>query len=121
MKENLFIKRARPRPRPRPHHDPEKIYIREAANLLKRRMGTLRKWDQQGILPEHLRSHRGERGWRFWTPEQIEGIKNWIRDTNRYSGNAFPHYNPTENDLDKAIELMRRPHSAHKSKIGEIS
>lgn len=90
----------------------EHIYIREAASQLNRRMGTLRKWEQQKILPEHLRSQRGVRGWRYWTPDQIEGIKDWIRETNRHSGNALPHYNPTEEKLDKAIEAMRRPHSS---------
>jgi hypothetical protein len=91
--------------------NPDHVYIRQAAEQLNRRMGTLRKWEQQNVLPIRLRSHRGERGWRYWTPEQIEDIKEWIRDTNRYSGKALPAYNPTENELDKAIEAMRRPHN----------
>lgn len=92
--------------------NPDHIYIREASELLYRRMGTLRKWDQQGVLPEHLRSNRGARNWRYWTTEQIEGIKEWIRDTKRYSGNKLSGYNPTEANLEKAIEAMRRPHKA---------
>jgi DNA-binding transcriptional MerR regulator len=91
--------------------NPDHVYIREAAELLNRRMGTLRKWEQQGVLPKHLRSHRGERNWRYWTRAQIEGIKEWIRDTQRYSGCALPSYNPTVKELEKAIEAMRRPHS----------
>jgi hypothetical protein len=97
--------------------NPEHIYIREAAEQLKRRMGTLRKWEQLGVLPENLRSQRGVRGWRFWTPDQIEGIKEWIRDTNRHSGNALPHWNPTEKKLDEAIDAMRRPHSPTRSRL----
>lgn len=87
----------------------ERIYIREASRLLNRRMGTLRKWDQTDVLPLHLRPHRGHGGsnWRFWTKEQIEGIKEWIRETERYSGKALTYYNPTEKDLDKAITKMR--------------
>ena len=87
----------------------ERIYIREAAELLHRRMATLRKWEQLGILPTHLLPHRGHRGWRYWTPEQIEGIRQWLRDTDRSAGKGLPHYNPTEDQLDKAIAAMRRP------------
>lgn len=97
--------------------NPDHVYIREAAELLHRRMGTLRKWEQTDVLPEHLRSHRGDRSWRFWTREQIEGIKEWIRETERYSGNALPNYNPTEKQLDKAINAMRRPHSSTRPRL----
>lgn len=87
-----------------------KVYIREAADLLNRRMATLRKWEQLDVLPAHLRPHRGARGWRYWTPEQIEGLRDWIRETDRRPGKGLPHYNPTERELDRAIESMRRPH-----------
>lgn len=87
----------------------ERIYIREAAEALNRRMSTLRKWEQLGVLPRHLKSQRGIRGWRYWTPEQIEGIKEWIRKTDRRPGKGLPHYNPTEKDLDRAIQQMRKP------------
>jgi DNA-binding transcriptional MerR regulator len=97
------------------------IYIREAAELLNRRMGTLRKWEQQNVLPKHLRAHRGIRGWRYWTPEQIEGIKEWIRKTGRFSGNALPHYNPTKKQLAETIEKMRRPHTAERSRLEETT
>lgn len=88
----------------------ERIYIREAAEALNRRMATLRKWEQLGILPPQLMPHRGQRGWRYWTQEQIEGIRDWLRDTDRRPGKGLPHYNPTEQQLDKAIKAMRRPH-----------
>jgi hypothetical protein len=97
------------RARPPQRGGVRQIYIREAAGILNRRMGTLRKWEQLGALPENLRSHRGHSNWRFWTEEQIEGIKEWIRDTDRRSGKGLPHYNPTEKELDAAIERMRRP------------
>ena len=87
----------------------ERIYIREAAAALNRQMATLRKWEQLDVLPEHLRPARGDRGWRYWTPDQIEGIKQWIRDTDRRPGKGLPHYDPTEAELDRAIAAMRKP------------
>jgi|SRR5690348_5749435 len=87
----------------------ERIYIREAAELLNRRMGTLRKWEQLGVLPRHLRPHRGHRNWRYWTPEQIDGIRKWMRKEERVVGRGLPHYNPTEKELDEAIAAMRKP------------
>lgn len=86
-----------------------RVYIREAADLLNRRMATLRKWEQLGVLPKHLLPHRGERGWRYWTPDQIDAIRAWIRETDRRPGKGLPHYNPTEKELEKAIEAMRVP------------
>jgi hypothetical protein len=87
----------------------DRIYIREAAELLNRRMATLRKWEQVGDLPEHLRPHRGERGWRYWTPDQIEGIKQWMKTTDRRPGKGLPHFNPTEKQIEQAFSNMRRP------------
>lgn len=87
----------------------ERVYIRDAAALLNRRMSTLRKWEQLGVLPEHLVAHRGDRGWRYWTPEQIAQIKQWLIETDRRPGKGLPHYNPTEAELDRAIAKMRGP------------
>jgi hypothetical protein len=87
----------------------EKVYIRDAAAQLNRRMATLRKWEQLGLLPPELHPHRGERGWRYWTPDQVEGLKTWIKETDRRPGKGLPHYDPTEADLDKAIAMMRKP------------
>lgn len=100
--------------------NPDHVYIREAAELLNRRMSTLRKWEQTGVLPENLRAHRGTRNWRYWTHEQIEGIKDWIRDTDRRSGKALTHWNPTEKKLDAAIEAMRKPHNSARPRLEEI-
>lgn len=93
------------------HSLERRIYIKEAATLLHRRMATLRKWDRQDILPVDLRPHRAYRDWRYWTPEQIEGIREWIRETDRRPGKGLPHYNPTEKALEDAIEAMRKPRS----------
>jgi hypothetical protein len=90
----------------------ERIYIREAAQLLDRRMATLRKWDELDVLPEDLRPLRGERGWRYWTPEQIEGIKAWMRETDRRPGKGLPYYDPDQDQVERAIENMRKPRTA---------
>jgi hypothetical protein len=87
----------------------DRIYIREASDLLERQMTTLRKWESLGVLPQHLRPHRGQRGWRYWTPDQIDGIKKWMRDTDRRPGKGLPHYHPTEEQLSEVLRKMRRP------------
>lgn len=87
----------------------DRIYIQDAATLLNRRMSTLRKWEQTGILPRELLPHRGKRNWRYWTQEQIDGIRKWMRETDRRPGKGLPHYNPTEADLERAIQQMRKP------------
>lgn len=87
----------------------ERIYIRQAAQLLNRKMGTLRKWEQHKVLPKKLMPKRGERGWRYWTPDQIKEIREWIRETDRRPGKGLPHYNPTERELERVFEKLRKP------------
>ncbi len=57
-----------------------KLQIGDVALMLGRVAHTIRGWEREGRLPENLRSHRDERGWRYWTPDQVEGIKQWIID-----------------------------------------
>ena len=90
----------------------QRVYIREAAILLDREMGTIRKWEAEGVLPKHLVSHRGERNWRYWTPEQIEGIKAWIDKTDRRPGKGLPHYSPDDEKTQETINKLRRPRRA---------
>lgn len=91
----------------------ERIYIRDAAEILNRRMDTLRKWDRKH-LPEELRSHREESGrkWRYWTPKQIKGIFDWIEETDRRPGKGLPHWNPSEEEIEKLYEKLRKPRRA---------
>lgn len=91
------------------HDHAERIYIREAAELLDRRMGTLRKWEQLNLLPIHLLPHRGHRGWRYWTPDQINGIKHWMKETDRRPGKGLPNYDPGEEEVNQQVREMRRP------------
>ena len=50
---------------------------------------TIRQWESHDRLPDHLRSQRNSRGWRYWTPEQVEGIKDWIITAEMEPGKAF--------------------------------
>jgi transposase len=98
-----------PRKKPEAHESERHIYIREVAEILDRRMATLRKWEQLGVLPEHLRPQRGQRGWRYWTESQVEGLKEWVQETERWPGKGLPYYNPTEEKINQSINSMRKP------------
>lgn len=90
----------------------QRVYIRDAADTLDRRIGTLRKWESSGVLPKNLLPARGKRGWRYWTPEQIEGIKKWIEKTDRRPGRGLPHVDQRNADPDlvqQQIRAMRKP------------
>jgi len=64
----------------------ERVYIPEAAELLDRRIGTLRKWEADDVLPANLMPRRGKRRWRYWSQEQIDLIRAWMIDTDRRPG-----------------------------------
>lgn len=56
------------------------LSIGEVAQRLDRVPHTLRVWEYSGRLPANLMPQRDERGWRWWTEEQVEGIKQWLID-----------------------------------------
>lgn len=93
------------------HPVEERIYIKDAAILLNRRMDTLRRWELRGELPKALIPHREPTGrkWRYWTPEQIEGIKTWMEETDRRPGKGLPYYNPDADQVEAQLEAMRKP------------
>jgi hypothetical protein len=97
------------KPKPQPYADPQvRLYINHVGDLVNRRPGTVRLWVKQELLPEHLMPVRDERNWRYWTPEQAEGIKEWIISSNRKPGSGLPHYDPTDAAVNRAIGLMRK-------------
>ena len=59
----------------------ERLYIGDLARELNRVPHTIRVWCYDERLPEDLMPARDENGWRWWTREQAEGIKQWIEDT----------------------------------------
>ena len=68
----------------------EKRYkIIDAAHAVGRVQHTLRVWEKTEKLPEHLRAKRDERGWRYWTQDQIDGINKWIDDEDIRPGSYF--------------------------------
>src|SRR3954454_7171242 len=88
---------------------PVRVYIREAAEILDRRIAAVRKWEQLGVWPKRLIPHRGPRNWRYWTPEQIEGLQKWIRTTERRPGKGLSHWHPSEAQIKTTIGNMRKP------------
>ena len=68
----------------------ERLYsIGEAAEALDRVPHTLRIWIYQNRLPEHLLPQRDDRNWRYWTEEQIEGLKQWVVDQDMRPGKGL--------------------------------
>lgn len=57
----------------------ERLYtIGEVADELDRVPHTIRIWMYQNRLPKELLPQRDERNWRYWTEEQLEGLKKWV-------------------------------------------
>lgn len=81
--------------------------ISEVARKLNRRPNTVREWDRDKHLPEHLRAHRMDNGWRYWTEVQIEGMRQWLTDTDRRPGKGLPNYQPTEEQREKHVRTAR--------------
>lgn len=95
----------------KPQEIPEddRVYIPEASELLDRRIGTLRRWEADGVLPSHLMPLRGKRSWRYWSPEQIEMIKQWMVDTDRRPGRALSHISSDPQKVVEQVHAMRKP------------
>jgi len=56
----------------------DRHYIGEVAQKLNRKPHTIRVWIYQHKLPNSLLPYRDEKNWRYWTSEQIDGLKAWI-------------------------------------------
>lgn len=68
----------------------EPLYsIGEVAEALDRVPHTIRIWEYQGRLPQHLLPQRDERGWRWWTATQVEQLKQWIIDEQMIPGKGL--------------------------------
>ena len=86
-----------------------KVYISEAAELLDRREHTLRIWEYRAMLPQHLRAHRDEREWRYWTEAQVEEIGRWLVEHDIRPGKGLKGYRPTPEQLAEHRQKMRGP------------
>lgn len=67
----------------------KRLQIIDVAHALDRVPHTLRVWEREGRLPEHLMPHRDERGWRYWTEDQVDGMKQWLIDEDIRPGSFF--------------------------------
>lgn len=85
----------------------DRVYISEASERLNRRIDTLRKLDNSGEFPQHLRPKRGYRNWRYWTEDQITELVIWFEG--RTPGSALTGYHPDEERKSLHLERMRQP------------
>lgn len=98
--------------------------IAEAAELLDRSPHTLRSWDRNGSMPKHLRPKRDEHGHRYWTPDLIEKIKEWILKNHFHPGRGIS-YDPTPEQLAGHLSKIRtiagsRRNGKHETLRGQL-
>lgn len=86
----------------------ERIYIKELSGLIDRKPATIRAWERDDALPDHLRSSRDERGWRYWTDEKVTQIREWLVDTDRRPGKGLPFYQPDPERIQLHIHRQRK-------------
>lgn len=92
----------------------ERVFIGELAMAVHRKVGTVRRWVTAGMLPVHLRPARADSvsSWRYWTPEQVEGIKQWIRDERVFPGTGLPNFKPNDEQIEALVENRPVPKAA---------
>ena|ERR671919_3273803 len=87
----------------------EKMWgIAYASKYLDRMPGTLRKWEREGVLPKHLLPVRDDRNRRYWSHDQLDQIKEWLKETDRRPGKGLPHYKPSPEKLHDHLVRQRR-------------
>lgn len=89
------------------HHCMNELTISELAEFLDRRPNTIRGWCRDKVLPEALQPHRDDNGWRYWTQDQAEAIKQWIVDEDRRPGKGLSHYKPSPEKIAEHIARTR--------------
>ena len=67
----------------------ERMYIGEVAEELNRVSHSIRIWIYKGIVPNHLLPQRDERNWRYWTREQVEGLKIFMIESDLRPGKGL--------------------------------
>lgn len=66
------------------------LTIGEVSKELGRVSHTIRQWQRDGRLPEELLPGRNENGWRVWSAEQVEAMKEWIEREDLRPGKSLP-------------------------------
>lgn len=62
---------------------PDRVYMAEISEALKRDRSTIVTWDTRGWLPDGLEFQRDESGWRYWTRAQLEKAREWVNSPTR--------------------------------------
>jgi hypothetical protein len=91
-----------------------RIYIRELAGIVDRSVHTIRLWQvsQNGkppILPLHLFPKRDSRNWRYWTPQQVDQIREWMDRELIVPGSAAGKYRPDPEQIREMLKKLREP------------
>jgi len=61
---------------------PSKVYtIKDLALRLDRSVLTIKRWEQQGLLPK---ARKDSRGWRVYTEAEVQTILRKVRETNYF-------------------------------------
>jgi DNA-binding transcriptional MerR regulator len=61
---------------------PSKIYtIKDLALRLDRSVLTIKRWEQQGLIPK---ARKDSRGWRVYTEAEVQAILRKVRETNYF-------------------------------------
>lgn len=88
-----------------------KVHIGELAEMVDRRVNTIRNWERTGRLPKHLRSMRVEtdsgHGWRYWTPEQVAEICEWMKKERLYPGAGLANFDPDPARVEEMLAALR--------------
>ena len=66
------------------------LTIGEVARELGRVSHTIRQWERDKRLPEHLLPSRDENGWRVWSRKQVDQLRQWIIDEDLRPGKSLP-------------------------------
>ena len=55
--------------------------IKDLEPIIDRDRNTILRWEREGKIPP---AKKDSRGWRFYTEEDIEALKNYLRSMNSY-------------------------------------
>ena len=87
----------------------KRVYLKELSREIDRRMGTVRGWESEGVLPAGLLPHRDERKWRYWTPAQVKKIKAWMKREGRAPGVGLRNVDPSPEKTREMLDGLRQP------------
>ena len=90
----------------------ERVYIAALSRIVNRREDTVRGWCRQGRLPASLMPRRDETssgvGWRYWTPEQVQGIREWMVERRMHPGAGLRNWDGSGEESDAMLDKLRR-------------